>query len=109
VLRSGSWGGEQARLTVTADAPAELELSCAHGLIALPLTVANDGQFEWSGTYRRERPGPSREDEGEGVAARFRGTVEDDRLTITIVVEGREVAGPIRLTFGRQTRVSRCA
>jgi hypothetical protein len=111
-MKAGSWGGAQAELRVDDDQPARLELSCAHARIDRPLTISNDGSFEWKGRYFPERPGPSREDEkdekNEGTDARIRGRVENDRVILNVIVDGKTVAGPVTLDFGKAARIIKC-
>lgn len=108
-MKTGSWGGVQAELRVENNQPARLELSCAHARIDLPLVIANDGTFEWKARYFQERPGPAREDEkNEGVDARIRGRVDNDRVTLNVIVDGKIVAGPITLDFGKASRIVKC-
>ena len=53
--------------------------------------------------YFQERPGPAREDEkNEGVDARIRGRVDDDRVILNVIVDGKTVAGPLTLDFGKR-------
>jgi hypothetical protein len=108
-MKTGSWGGAQAELRIETDQPAHLELPCAHARIDRPLAIANDGAFEWKGRLFQERPGPAREDENnEGAEARIRGRVEGDRVILNVIVEGRTVAGPLTLDFGKPARVVKC-
>lgn len=108
-MKTGLWGGAQAELHVDEDQPARLELSCAHARIDWPLAIANDGAFEWTARYFQERPGPTREDENnEGVDARIRGRVANDRVTLNVIVGGKTVAGPLTLDFGKASRIVKC-
>ena len=111
-MKTGSWGGAQAELRIENDQPARLELPCAHARIDRPLAVANDGAFEWKARYFHERPGPTREDEGSeqnaGVDARIRGRVDNDRVTLNVIVDRKTVAGPITLDFGKASRIVKC-
>jgi hypothetical protein len=108
-MRTGSWGGAQAELRIEIDQPARLELPCAHARIDRPLAMANDGAFEWKARYFQERPGPAREDEGnDGVDARIRGRVDNDRVTLNVIVDEKIIAGPITLDFGKASRIVKC-
>jgi hypothetical protein len=111
-MKTGSWGGAQAELRIENDRPAQLELPCAHARIDRPLAISNDGAFEWKARYFQERPGPTREDEqGEqnaGVDARIRGRVDDDRVILNVIVDGKTVAGPLTLDFGKASRIVKC-
>jgi hypothetical protein len=108
-MKTGSWGGAQAELRIEDDRPAHLELSCAHARIDRPLAIANDGAFEWKARYFRERPGPAREDEkNEGIDARIRGRVDSNRVTLNVIVDGKTIAGPMTLDFGKASRIVKC-
>jgi hypothetical protein len=108
-MKTGSWGGAQAELRIENDQPAQLDLPCAHARIDRPLAVSNDGAFEWKARYFQERPGPAREDEGnEGVDARIRGRVDDNRVTLNVIVDGKTVVGPLTLDFGKSSRIVKC-
>jgi hypothetical protein len=112
-MKTGSWGGTQAELRIENDRPAQLDLPCAHARIDRPLVIANDGSFEWKARYVQERPGPAREDEGSagnaGVDARIRGRIDDkDRVTLNVIVDGKTVAGPLTLDFGKASRLVKC-
>jgi hypothetical protein len=108
-MKTGSWGGAQAELRIENDQPAQLELPCAHARIDRPLAIANDGAFEWKARYFQERPGPAREDEeNEGIDARIRGRVDNDRVTLNVIVDGKTVAGPLTLDFGKGSRIAKC-
>jgi hypothetical protein len=108
-MKTGSWGGAQAELRIENDQPAQLELPCAHARIDRPLAIANDGAFEWKARYFQERPGPTREDEkNEGIDARIRGRVDENRVTLNVIVDGKIVAGPLTLDFGKASRIVKC-
>jgi hypothetical protein len=108
-MKTGSWGGAQAELRIEDDRPAHLELSCAHARIDRPLAIANDGAFEWKARYFQERPGPAREDEkNDGIDARIRGRVDNNRVTLNVIVDGKTIAGPMTLDFGKASRIVKC-
>jgi hypothetical protein len=105
---AGSWGGVGAILEAPAGEEARIELDCAHGSIAGPLAVAEDGSFDWKGTFVGERGGPTRkEDAGrDAPAARFRGTLDGDRLSIRI--EGASGGTDVVLFRDRAGRLRKC-
>jgi hypothetical protein len=108
-MKVGSWGGAQAELRIEENQSAQLELSCAHARIDRPLAIANDGTFEWKGRFFQERPGPAREDEkNEGVDARIRGRVDEDRVILNVIVDGKTIVGPLTLDFGKASRIVKC-
>src|SRR5512141_1081415 len=57
VLPSGHWGGDHVGLDVT-DTSTRIEFDCAHGTVDGPWSVGHDGNFDVSGQYVREHPGP---------------------------------------------------
>jgi hypothetical protein len=108
-MKAGSWGGAQAELRIEDDQPAHLELSCAYARIDRPLAITNDGAFDWKGRFFQERPGPAREDgKNDGVDARIRGRVDDDRVTLNVIVDGQTVVGPVTLEHGKRSRIVKC-
>jgi hypothetical protein len=108
-MKTGSWGGAQAELRIENNQPAQLEMPCAHARIDRPLEISNDGAFDWKARYFQERPGPAREDEkNEGVDARISGRVDGDRVTLNVIVDGKTVAGPLTLDFGKAARIVKC-
>jgi len=91
------------------DEGASLEFVCANGAINEPLTLNADGQFDVAGVYVREGPGPVRMDEDNRQAARYRGKVDGQVLTLTIKLgKSDETLGPFSYTFGKSARVFKC-
>ncbi|MEP7132778.1 MAG: hypothetical protein ABI914_06420 [Acidobacteriota bacterium] len=106
---TGLWGAKGIGLTISAQGDARMELDCSHGTIASPLSVAADGTFEWTGTYAVESPGPARSTDRE-PAARYRGSIDGDRMTVTIESTSPERAlGPFVLTLGAMPRIRKCS
>ena len=106
-VEPGDWGGRGARLTVEKDG-ARLELDCAHG--SLEAMTLEEGRFDVAGRFVREHGGPVRRDEAENaVAARYRGSVKDQTMTLELVLEdGGETVGPFELTLGGNARLMKC-
>ena len=109
-IKAGTWGGPQIGMTVTSEG-AEINYPCARGSIKGPLTLDASGNFNLTGTHTQERPGPVREDEtGNNHPARYTGKVEGDQITIKVTLtDTKEVVGTFTLTFGRGSRVPKCA
>ncbi len=105
-LAPGSWGGDHVALEVTAQG-GSIEFDCAHGAIAEPIVLDDDGHFESTGTYVREHGGPVREGEEDARPARYAGRVQGQTMTLTITVGG-EALGPFELERGRTPRITKC-
>ena len=109
-IKTGTWGGPQIGMEVTADG-AEINYPCARGSIKGPLTVDANGNFSLAGTHLTEHPGPVRNDEtGNNHPARYTGKVTGDQITINVTLtDTKEEVGTFTLTFGRGSRVRKCA
>jgi hypothetical protein len=70
-----------------------------------------NGYFDLTGTHMQEHPGPVRNDETENNhPARYTGKVEGDQITIKVTLtDTKEDVGTFKLTFGRGSRVHKCA
>jgi hypothetical protein len=106
-VEPGEWGGRGARLTVHEDG-ASVELDCAHGTLEA-MTVGEDGRFDVAGRFVREHGGPIlRDEKEESSAARYRGSVHGQAMTLEIALEGGETVGPFELTLGGNARLRKC-
>jgi hypothetical protein len=105
----GSWGGFHAGLTLT-ETGGTLEFDCARGSIDEPFLVDTQGKFDFKGTYVREHPGPIHSGEKpERYPARYTGSVQGDRMTITGMVPDRNQSlGPFELFQGKKPNVHKC-
>jgi hypothetical protein len=102
----GWWGGERTNLHFTA-AGAQLEQDCATAEIAGSIRPDASGRFTASGRWRAES-GPTAGDRADpGRPARFTGHLEDDRLHLTVAVEGGETK-QLLLERGRRVKLIRC-
>ncbi len=89
-------------LRIENDQPAQLELPCAHARIDRPLAIGERWRVRVEGPLLPGTSRPAREDEkNEGIDARIRGRVDDDRVTLNVIVDGKTIAGPITLDFGK--------
>src|SRR4051812_41656285 len=69
------------------------------------------GRFDVAGRLAREHSGPMRRDETDQSApARYRGSVEGQTMTLTIVVgdDASQTLGPFELTLGSAGRLMKC-
>jgi len=108
-VAEGLWGGTHLRLSVNGDG-AQLEFDCAHGEIRGPLVLDAEGRFDLPGTYTREGPGPIRIGrEPTARPARYAGSVEDGRMTLSVRLEGADKPlGDYALTRGSEGRIVKC-
>ena len=107
-LAAGVWGGDHVTLTIT-DTGARLQFDCATGAIAAPIVAAN-GRFDGAGVFTRERPGAQRVgDAPAGAAARYRGVLAGNTMTLEIVLTpSNESVGTFTLERGAMGNVFRC-
>ena len=106
---TGMWGGEHIALDVS-DSGARVEYDCAHGTINKPLTLDSNRSFDVRGSYVREHGGPVREgEEGDGQPARYTGSVQDQKMTITVtLIDTKETVGTFTLAHGKTPRLRKC-
>ena len=106
-VADGVWGGIGVQLDVNG-AAVSMELDCAHGTLEGPLTLDAQHRFAVAGAFVPERPGPQRDDDGPPPqAARYKGQVEGDRLTLTLHT-GDDQIGPFTLTHAQPGRLRKC-
>jgi hypothetical protein len=105
-IPEGPWGGAGVVMTVTPQG-AEVEFDCGHGAIT-QAPVTDDGRFDLPGRYVQERGGPISPDALPSRAARFRGTVQGDDLTLRLEVEELGAVGPFQLRRGAPARLVKC-
>jgi hypothetical protein len=104
----GNWGGQHISMEIT-DAGAEIEYDCAHGRIAEKIVPDANGKFTAKGVHVRERPGPVREGEENEQAASYRGSINDDAMTLTVtLIKNNETVGTFTLMHGKSGRVFKC-
>lgn len=106
-LAEGIWGGPHIQMTVDSKG-ATFEMDCAHGAVAKPVVVGQDGRFRVSGTYFPEHAGPVREIDEKGRPAVYTGRLEGETLSLEIAYEGGETVGTFELVHGRASRLTKC-
>jgi hypothetical protein len=108
-VAAGNWGGPNVSMNVTNDG-AQLRFSCARGSIEGPIALETEGRFSAPGTFTREPPGPTREDNPpKNQPATYSGSMRDQKMTLTITLtETKEEVGSFELEYGKTGRVFRC-
>lgn len=102
------WGGQHVELEFTKDG-GTLEFDCATGTITKPLAVDAHGKFRVSGTFTRERPGPTMRDGNPAASATYSGSVEGDTMHLTVVAgQNKESMGEYVLVRGQPGHVMKC-
>jgi hypothetical protein len=105
------WGGVGI-LVDTGPSGVKIELDAAQGRIERPLALDDAGRFDMEGTLSRERPGPTRQGEGEPAPepARYRGAIERGILTVRITLtRSGTVIGPLTARRGSSARLRKMA
>ncbi|MGZ5492379.1 MAG: hypothetical protein ACXW3E_02260 [Thermoanaerobaculia bacterium] len=104
----GSWGGEHIQLDLQIGG-GRVELDCAHGTIDESIVVGGEGTFAVRGTLTLERGGPVTDTDVENTRpARYRGKVSEERIALTITVDGGDVAESFTLVRNRLPRITKC-
>jgi hypothetical protein len=105
----GEWGGEHLGLVAGLQG-AELEFDCASGRTSSAITPDAAGRFSVDGFHFPGHGGPVREDEERvELAARFEGTVRNNRMTISITLPAwATTLGPYTLVRGASPSVFKC-
>ena len=107
-LATGIWGGEHIHAEVT-ERGAEIEFDCAHGSIPQQIMLDNSRQFDASGTYSPEHAGPIRDDENNSRPVRYKGSVTEPAITLTISdSKTKEIIGTFTLRLGNEGRIMKC-
>jgi len=108
VAHATLWGGDHVELETT-EAGARIEFDCAHGTIDAALTPDAQGAFRAAGTFTPERaPGPSRDQAPPTLKATYSGTIEDDRMTLRVDIDGQDVPRRFTLTRGTHGALRKC-
>jgi hypothetical protein len=107
-LAKGVWGGQHVRAEVS-DQGAEIEFDCARGSIAQKIVFDGSGRFDVGGSFTTEHAGPIRDDENNSRPVRYRGTVSDKEMELTIFdPKTKEALGTFALRFGNEGRLMKC-
>lgn len=103
------WGGEHVKLELTKDG-GTLDFDCATGTIAKPLAVDAQGKFRASGTYLRERPGPTMRDGNPAAAATYSGSIDGTTMHLHVAAGAnkKDAVGDYVLVRGQPGRVMKC-
>ena len=102
------WGGQHIEMELTKDG-GTLNFDCATGTITKPLEVDAQGKFRVSGTFTRERPGPTMRDGNPAVVATYSGSIDGTTMHLHIVSgSDKEVVGDYVLVRGQPGRVMKC-
>ena len=105
---TGQWGGEHVGLTLEG-AIGSLDYDCASGTIDGAIFPAADGRFTATGSHRAGQGGPVRVGQiFTSQRASYAGTVDKDRMTLTVRLEDRTVMGPFTLVRGAPPQLLRC-
>ena len=102
----GDWGGEGASVTVSAVAT-DFEFDCATGQVEGLLTLDSQGDFTADGVYFRGG-GPLPIGGRVPIPARYEGTVDGNRMTLFVLLEGSDPIGPRSLRRGEEPFLRRC-
>jgi hypothetical protein len=109
-IRQGVWGGDGIQMIVTGTG-ASIDYGCDAGTVDEPLFLDLHDRFSLQGTFSFGRGGPREPGEppSKPHAARYEGTSDGQRLTLTVFLPDlARSAGEYRLEFGRQGSLNRC-
>ena len=108
-LATGEWGGEHARLEISAQGGA-VEFDCAHGEFDRQPTLDAQGRFTVTGTYAAEHGGPVRADETPPVIkVEYVGVVKADKLRLSVRRAGAKRAFAVfHLVHGQEAMLFKC-
>lgn len=105
---TGEWGGDRARLTLTATG-GTIDRDCGSGTIKGPLRLDARHRFKASGTFEAYDPGPTPADVPPKLRPTlYRGTVNGDAMTLIIKVQGTPEPTTLHLVRGKRIKVIRC-
>ena len=103
----GQWAGDQARFVMDTQG-GTVELECATGTIAGPVTPGGDGKFTATGTFEQHQGGATRADGPAPAKARYSGEVQGGSLKLTVLVDGNAVPKVFNLREGARIKLIRC-
>ena len=108
-LSPGTWGGDNAGVIVD-DTLAHVHIGCTFGDFKGPTTLDAQGHFTKAGSYVLKaypiQVGPS-------MPAQFTGTVDGNKLTLTVVVNDTiekkpTTLGPVVVIYGKEPQMGPC-
>ncbi len=107
-LARGVWGGQHVRAEIN-DRGAEIEFDCAQGSIPQKILIDGSGRFDVEGSFIAQHGGPVRDDENNSRPVRYRGSVSDKEMELTIFdPKTKEIIGTFTLRLGNEGRVMKC-
>ncbi len=108
-LVEGEWGGEHARLEITAQG-GTLEFDCAHGTFDRQPKLDAQDRFSVAGTYEAEHGGPVRaEDQPQALKVEYVGAVKNDKLRLSVRRVGAKRAFAVfHLVHGQEAMLFKC-
>lgn len=105
---TGQWGGDGVRLTLDAQG-GRIEYECGAGTLDGPLVADAKGNFQLAGKHEERTPGPQAADVAPPFrAAQYRGSVEGDRMLLTVQLAGEAAPRRYQLVRGRNVKLIRC-
>jgi hypothetical protein len=105
-LATGVWGGDHVILQVNSGG-AELEFECATGRITESIHPDSHGDFDVPGEFHPQSHGPTRDDAPAAQNIHYKGRVEGNTMTFTIVKQG-ETLGTYTVTRGEHPALKKC-
>jgi hypothetical protein len=106
-LEFTTWGGTHIGLVITVSG-GTVEYDCAEGEILEPIRVTN-GKFDVLGLHYLGMGGPIGVDRVHPRPARYEGTVNGDKMTMTVTLtDTKEQVGTFNLVRGANPRVVKC-
>jgi hypothetical protein len=107
-LARGIWGGQHVHAEVS-ERGAEIEFDCAQGSIAQKIVIDGSGRFDVEGSFSTQHGGPVREDQNNSRPVRYRGTVSDKEMELTVFdPKTKETIGTFALRLGNEGRLMKC-
>jgi len=107
-LAKGIWGGQHVHAEIS-DRGAEIEFDCAQGTIAQKIVIDGSGRFDVEGSFTTQHGGPVREDQNNSRPVRYRGTVSDKEMELTVFdPKTKETIGTFALRLGNEGRLMKC-
>ena len=104
----GEWGGAHIHMDV-GEQSATIEYDCAHGEIAGPLTIDDEGKFKLRGTFTPEHGGPIRADESaNSKTASYSGEINGDSMKLIMKLADSDEPETFTLEKGKAGRLTKC-